>query len=397
MVKRNLLLLDIYNICWNAMFIIPVLIPFYKDELGLTFQDFLIGEAIFAGVVVALEVPSGWLSDIWKRKHVLTLSGVFWAIGWSVLLLAENFTHTIFAQAILGIAISLSSGTTSAILYDTLLAEKREQEFSRHEGRRIGINLYTLAMSSIAGGFLYDMDPSLPLIMTIIVGLPAILATILLIEPSRCKSAMIGHPMKDMAITLNYAIRGHAEVGFIILFAGILFSGTKLIMWMQQPYYMELSLPEKYFGLMMAVGYVLGGVSSHMAHKLDGKVSNLRSLAICLLIALFVSITTALNMHISSVVILMFGASCLYGFASPRVNDAINQRVDSSRRATILSSVYLLRELFFIPISIIAGYFATQNGVCGGLFTIFGWLMFAAVLLLLWSMKKNSVKYPARS
>src|SRR5688572_14890534 len=154
---RNIRLLELHSVFLNALFCVPVLIPFYRDEIGLSFRDFLIGESVFAAVLILLEVPSGWLSDIWKRKHVLALSSVFWIVGLSILLLAENLLHAVLAQGIIGVSVSLFSGTNSAMLYDTLLAEGRTEEYSRLEGRRQGVGLYTVALTGIGGGFLYDL------------------------------------------------------------------------------------------------------------------------------------------------------------------------------------------------------------------------------------------------
>lgn len=391
---RNVRLLEIYNIGLSALFAMPVFVPYYRDVIGLTFRDFLIGEAVFAGVIVALEVPSGWLSDVWKRKHVLLLSCIFWIAGLALLLVAGNLATTVIAQGIIGVGVSLFSGTTSALLYDTLLAEGREQDYSRLEGRRQGLGFYTLAIASIAGGFMYEIHPALPLWCSVIAALPAIACCMAMIEPPRHKSAIQGHPLKDMMITLRYALHGHAEISFIIIFAALLFSGTKLIMWSQQPYYMAIDLPEYYYGILMAGGFVLGGVSSQLAHKLDGRVSNLRALSLALLAALAVCVLSSWHVGLHGVALLMIGGSCIFGMSMPRVSDAINRRVASDRRATILSTANLLRELFFIPLSLLVGAMSELGGVGHGLQGVAGWLVLAGIFIGAWAVLRARQKTP---
>lgn len=387
--KHNTTLLEGYNICLNAIFIMPVFIPFYRDHIGLSFQDFLIGEAVFAAVIVALEVPSGWLSDVWKRKNVLILSCAIWIAGFSVLIVADNLAMTIIAQSIIGVAVSLFSGTNTALLYDTLAAQGREAEYSRREGRRMAFMLYSIAFASIAGGFMYMVHPLLPLLATIAMAFPALFCCILLTEPPRYKTAVQGHPIKDMAITLRYALHGHKEIAFIIIFAALLFSGTKMIMWSQQPYYIELALPEYVFGFLLAGGFVFGGFSSQMAHRLDGRISNLLTLTLCLLAALMICILCGMTVGLHGVALLMIGGTCLYGIAMPRVNNAINIRIASDRRATILSTLNLLRELFFIPISLIAGWLVAGGGIGNGLWAVAGWLALAGLFIALWAWMKH--------
>src|SRR3989339_109824 len=154
-VEKNIRLLELHTILLNGMFVVPVIVPYYRDEIGLSFQDFLIGEVIFALVLLILEVPSGWLSDVWKRKHVMALGAIFDAAGFLILLLANNLPMAILAQAMIGVAISLYSGTNTALLYDSLIACGREGDFARLEGRRNGFGLYSIGIASIFGGFMY--------------------------------------------------------------------------------------------------------------------------------------------------------------------------------------------------------------------------------------------------
>ena len=386
---RNIKLLKYYTISMNFLPCIAVLIPYYSQHIGLSFQDFLYAEAIFAAVVFALEVPSGWISDVWKRKSVLMLAAAIFISGFGLLIFADSFLDAAFAQAWLGIAVSLFSGTNSALLYDSLLAEGREKEFSKQEGRRVGIGLYSFAISSILGGILYEINPQLPIYITVLAGLPAILSAYLMVEPPRVKSAITVHPIKDMLVTMRYALHGHTEIAFIIIFAAILFSSTKLIMWMQQPYYMALNIPEFYFGILMAVGAILGGVSSQLGHHIDGHISNIKLLFIVFLSAIAICFLSGFFMSYVGVALLMLGGSCLFGMSNPRIDNAINSRIDSSRRATILSTKNLLVQLFFIPSSLIIGILIDKGGISFGLYGIIGWLMLGGFCIAAWEFYKH--------
>lgn len=230
---KNINLLEIHEVTMNALFIIPVLVPFYRDEIGLDFQDFLFCEAIFAFTVCALEIPSGWISDIWNRKYVLMLSNLFIILGFTALMFANNLPTAIISQIIIGISVSLMSGTNSALLYDTLIASKNEKYFARFEGRRRGFGLYSIAAASFVGGFLYEINRELPIILSICTISIGLIATIFIVEPPRKKKAIQHHPVADMLSTIRYTLVGNTAIGGIIVFSAALFCSTKLIMWMQ--------------------------------------------------------------------------------------------------------------------------------------------------------------------
>ncbi len=349
----------------------------------------MIGEAVFALVVVLLDVPSGWLSDIWNRKYVLGLGSIFELAGFAILLAADNLAMAITAQAVIGIAISLYSGTNSALLYDSLLEIGREKEFGTLEGRRNGFGLYGIGAASVIGGILYTFDHNLPIYATIVSIITAGLASLLMTEPERHKSAVQGHPLEDMSSTMRYAIHGHMEVGLILLFSSALFCATKLNMWIQQPYYMELEILEAWFGVLMAAGYVTGGLASHFSHLMFKRTSNIIALAVVWGIAVIACLGSAVHVGYHGIVLLMLGGSFIFGAAFPRVREAINVRVSSERRATIISTSSFLQQIIFIPLGLLIGALSDAYGVAVSLYGVAAWLVASGVLLIAWAIHKN--------
>ncbi len=387
--RNNIKLLEAYTICTNMGFVIPVILPYYRDQMGLDFKDFLLGEACFAAVVVLLEVPTGWISDVWKRKNTLMLGAFFDLLGYMCLLIGDNLFWAILGQSIIGVGISLISGTNSAMLYDSLLSEGREAEYRRLEGRRGSFGFYSVAFASIIGGLLYPIDHQLPLILSMAAIAMAMVMAFTMDEPTRHKRRPEKHPLADMAETARYALRGHADVGLIILFAAAMFCSTKLIMWSQQPYYMAMGLHESLYGLLMAAGFLMAGASSQLGHKLDGRVGSVKMLAGIWVVAISVCLIASLYLGWAGVVLLMVGGSCLYGIAFPRVSEAINNRVDSARRATVLSTQSLMSSLFFIPVSTLMGYVSDSYGVEGALRGIACWLALAGLCLMMLVVRKG--------
>ena len=387
-VERNIRLLRSHALFMNMAFVIPVIMPYYRDEMGLSFQDFLIGEAAFAAVIVALDVPTGWLSDVWQRKHVLALGTFMQLCGYAILAVAHSLFGAVLAQSVIGIGISLLNGTISAMMYESLMCGGREAEYRRVEGRRNGYALYSVAGASVLGGMMYPYAHHLPVILSVLAQLCSLVVACLMDEPERHRKMPEKHPVADIIETTRYALR-HPEVGFIIVFASVMFCSTKLIMWTQQPYYMALGLKESLYGVLMAVGFVLGGFSSQMAHRLDGRVGTYSALMIAWGLALAVALGAGLSLGLPGVALLMAGGTCVYGIAAPRVSEAINKNVGSERRATVLSTQSLLTSLLFMPVSTVMGRVSEAAGVQATLLAIAGWLCIAGLSLALWALRRR--------
>jgi MFS family permease len=391
---RNIRLIEAHALFANMLFVIPVILPFYRDRMGLSFDDFLFGEACFAGTLVLLDVPAGWISDAWKRKYVMALGSALEAAGFAMLLFAHGLAMAASAQIVIGIGCSLISGTNTALLYESLLAEGREGEYRRREGRRGGIYLYSCAFAGLTGGLIYPHSHTLPVVLCVIMQVVAVGVAFLLDEPKRTRRRVEKHPVLDVIETSRYAL-SHPEIGFLLVFAAVMFCTTKTIMWTQQPYYIALGIPESWFGMLMAVGWLLGGTSSALAHLLDGKTTAFRALFIAWAAATIVCLGAAAHLGWSGVVLLMFGGTCIYGMTAPRVGEMMNRYVDSDRRATVLSTQSLLISLLFIPLSRGMGYASNAHGVQGVLVLLAAWLGVAGTCLALWSAWRERVKLRA--
>jgi MFS family permease len=387
-VDRNIRLLEAHAVCINLSFVVAVIMPFYRDEMGLSFKDFLLGEAAFAATVILLDVPAGLLSDLWQRRHVLALGTLLEFAGYGLLLFAHGLGMAMLAQSVIGVGICLLNGTNSALLYESLAAQGRTDEYRRREGRRAGMGLYSVAGASVFSGLFYHLNHLLPVCLSLVALGAGIVIACALDEPERHRKMPEKHPVADIVQTARYALR-HPQVGIIIVFAAVMFCATKMIMWSQQPYYMAMGLDERYFGLLMAVGFGLGGFSSHMAHRLDGKIGSMKALVLVWLAAVMACLGAAAHLGWSGVALLMVGGTCLYGMAAPRVSEAINSHVSSARRATILSTQSLLVSLMFIPVSWAMGRVSDRWGMQAVLVFLALWLGIAGICLALWFLRRR--------
>lgn len=349
--NRNIWLISIYTICTNAIFVLPVIVP-YMNSIGISFKQFLIGEAIFSAAVLLAEVPSGWISDVWRRRATLILGLFFGVLGFVMLTLADSFFDVVMSQATIGIAVALNSGTVSALLYDTLLAEGREDEFHKHQGRIHGIGLYSVAAACLIGGVLFQIDAKLPLFFNIIIYCVGMIAVAFVHEPPRFKRAPEKNMFRDIIETARYALHGHKEIAGIIMVSMVVFCATKLFLWAQQPYYEMVGIPVAWFGVIMAGIYLFSGSAGVLSHHIERFGSNRAKLIVMtgILITAALLLWAIPNPYLA--ISLFAGATMIFGLGFPVVQNAINVRVGSERRATILSTASLMIHIMFIPTSI---------------------------------------------
>ncbi len=369
--NRNIWLLKIHTLLNGALFVLPVLVPYFKEGIGLDYNQFMLCQAIFSASIIIMEMPTGMIADLWTRRQTMIAATVTYALGQVLLYLADGFFQAAGAEIMMGIGVSLLSGTRSALLYDSLLAAGQEGRYMKEQGFLHGLGLYTLAASSALGGLMYAWNIDLPVILGAVTSFLAIGAALFLQEPAWHRETVRKHPLADLIETTKFALHGHAEIAGIILLSAVLFAVTKTLLWSQQPYYIYLGLPVTWFGIMTAAGNLLGGAAGQAAHMVGRRFSNLRVLYGCLILLLTACVICGAFPGYHAVGLLLLG-SMVWGYGFPRVQDAINKRVPSARRATILSTANLMVHVFSVPLLALIGLVTEREGIATSLLVLAG-------------------------
>ncbi|MFC7044557.1 MFS transporter [Halobacteriaceae archaeon GCM10025711] len=134
---------------------------------GLSFTEIGLIATIQSIIVVAGEVPTGYVGDRIGRRNSLFVAAVLFFVSNAGYLVAKDFWGFMFVFGTLSFGHTFVSGSGSAWLYDTLKEHDMENEFTRVSGRAGAINKWVMAVTMIAGGLLYVVDPFYPFIAAV--------------------------------------------------------------------------------------------------------------------------------------------------------------------------------------------------------------------------------------
>jgi MFS family permease len=388
-VRYNANLVVWHTLLLNTMFFIPVVVPYFRDSLGVDYQGFMLTQAIFSGVIILMDVPTGLLADVWTRRRIMVVGTALYAVGELLMLVVHGFVGAAIAEALLGVAVSLLSGAKMALLYDSMAEAGQGEDYSRKQGFVHGSGLYATGFSALLGGWLYGLHPALPMGLSAVMAVLAMMASCLIVEPARHREAVRKHPVADMIETMRYALHGHKEVAGIIILSGVAFTVTRVIFWAQQPYYEMLGIPTVWFGVLAGINFLIAGAGGHFSHKLDGRVGDMKALFGCLIAAFVVCLGCGLLANRAGVALIVAGGA-IYGIGWARTLTAINHLVDSQRRATILSTANFMLSVFSIPLLALSGAVETHYNIYASLLTLAA--IAAAAGMAAWPLMKGGRK-----
>ena len=336
--------MNIYSNIWKLyvikglkwfMIVMPIVVIFFQEN-GLSLQEVMILQGMYSFMVATMEIPSGYLADVFGRKNTLILGGIFCFFGFLIISLSFSFWYFIIGEIILGIGSSFISGADSAILYDSLAESKKENEYTKVEGVAYGIGNFSEAIAGICGGLLAEISLRLPWNVQVVVAGLIIPFTFLLVEPKKHQQNKLAKSFKTIWQVVKFSLVENKTLKWLIILSSSIGFSTLSLAWFAQPYFKSIDMPLKYFGFAWAFLNLTTGFSSINAYRMQGLFSKdsfliLLSLGISIPIFLLSKSTTILGL------ILITTVYIVRGLATPIMRTYINDLTPSNMRATVLS------------------------------------------------------------
>ena len=359
---------------------------------GLSFTQIGLIASIQSIVVVTSEIPTGYIGDRIGRRNSLAVGAFILLVSNASYLVATDFVGFAFTFISLSFGGTFISGSGSAWLYDTLQEHDIEDEFTRISGRGRAIGLYVGAAGCVIGAALYTVNRFYPFVAGIVTAALAI-AFVLRLPQNEAYDDEADLEQDRMSVAdaipvIRDQVTGPRLRWFVVYVSLISGAIWTMDMWIQPiardaieatflPTLESLPVPRPeilFIGLLYGAFRLLSAVTSDYASDIEDLLGVRKAV---LLIPVSIAVTYVLAGFLPWVVFPMFFA--LKGGGSllrPIQNRYLNDNVASVGRATLLSSVAMLRQVAGIPFRVGSGVLADMFSaveavaILGGLFLV---------------------------
>lgn len=349
-------------------------------------QDIFTLKAIYSVAIVTMEVPSGWMADVWGRKKTLFAGSVLGAAGFALYSFSFGFWAFAIAEIVLGIGHACVSGADSAMLFDSLKASGKTDRYIKDEGRITSAGNFAEALAGVLGGLLAAISLRTPFYFQFVVAAIAIPAAFTLIEP-KIHSIEHIHSIKKMFINVKNTLVTNHNLRVSIILSAITGTATLTFAWLVQPFFLEIDLPVELYGIFWTALNLTVGVSSVFAHRVETALGNKYTI-------LSIIFLVTGGYYLTGIAISYWGMAFLFlfyltrGIATPILKNYINQYSQSEIRATILSVRDFIIRIIFAVIGPLLGWI-TDNISLKSAFLFAGSFYLLAALIVVIPWNKN--------
>ncbi len=364
-----------------------VLTIFWQRQVGMSMTQIMALQAGFGLAVAIFEFPSGFLADRIGYRRTLVIASLVTAAGWGLYVGAATFWRIAAAEALLGVGLSLVSGTDSALLYESLLDSGDERGFARWSGRMVFWGQSAEGLAALSAGLLYATSAHLPFQIEVVVWIVNLGVAASMSEPSRAQPPL-SRGVAQVREMLRFVLTESPRL-LRLIFAIVIFGLASFIpVWMIQIYAVESGLPEPWLGPMWAAANFIVALTALLSHRLERALGLPTALAFCGVLV-GIGYFGLASVHRVWGFAFYFCLTAARGLSSPMLQHEEHRALTSADRAGFLSLRSLLFRLSFLVLGPAVGWSVDRNGQRPALFAM-GVLLCFGIAMAVGGLRKRS-------
>lgn len=359
---RNISLFYLFTIVLNSWWISANWIFFWTRYM--TYGSLGLIDALAFGFGLLMEIPTGSIADLLGKRKTIIAAMSFALIGIIIMTFSDSYYGILIGFLICQFGWALYSGAAEAMAYDTLIDEKKEEQFEEVITTSSTIAGISTIVTTLIGGLAYTINFRLPHILWAISYFFGLLLSFFIKEP---KTDLEKFSLKSYFLQFKTGFRELFKTNLrqYVVFFFALYGSFIIYDWgLVKPAFAERF---GYFANEQAILFAGLGIVGAVIVKLIPRIRKITG--------------DRVGMYILSILLAMAYAFMFFnwGFAGfipialldlsgriiqPWLSIIINKEIPSKYRATTISTSVLLSRLPYVFVAIIAGE-AAQNGQLG--------------------------------
>lgn len=403
--KNNMRIYPIYKMfSWDLLFYYAITFLFLTQVKGFTASQVLLADSFYAIFRVISQIPCVNIIDSFGKQKSLLIGNLLVTLSIIMIILGHGFPLLILFNLLQALGYNLKGLCEPTILSDSIPESSSSAKiYSKIDSK--GSSLYYIfdAISSATTGFLYVLNPYIPMILCLICCLISTVLSLALNEPisntkvEKNKSTGFIAYYKDILTTFKQIMKS-GRLKSLLIFSLCFWAILSVWSTLRSSILVDIGVPEQYFGIILAAMQIIASISSRKQQWFHNKLKNRAltwfslSVSIGLILTgllVVCNISFAVSLTITLITIALFGIikgpyftlSQRYfnSFSNPEVNTkifAVKSLLENIGRVLLaLFASYLLDitatayasiiigSMFFVIFIFLLNYMKTRVGL----------------------------------
>ncbi len=389
--QRNIKLFPIYKLfSYDILFYYAVSILFLTGVKGFSLSQTALISSIYSFAAILSQIPASIVADKIGLRNSMIAGNILimiWAIFY---LTVPSFSIIIIGEFCCAFGFALKGVSESPFLYSSLKKINKVSSFAKIEGKGSSLYFIVEAVASISAGYLYFINPYLPMIFT---ATCALTATILAFYMKPIKNVEKAKASTKERFTEMFSgfkfIFNSKRLHAILIFACVFYGIRALSNLYIKTFLNDINVSSTLFGYIFAFASIASAIGSLVQDKIERRHRNktLTTIAITyilsfVLIGMLALIFKNYNVLLTVGIIVFMIQSLINGAYRIIIKEYVSRYTTSSIRPKLMS-IYYLAESFGSAILMFVASKTIDLAPIGVSYCVFGFCLFIVMIVIL--------------
>lgn len=411
--KNNIKIYYIYKtFSWDLLFYYAISFMFLTNYKGLTAAQVVFADSFFPIFKILFQIPCTILIEKFEKKTGLIVGNTLLAIYILFVLGCKNMYTLIIGNIFMALAFVLKNLCESNILYDSLLNTRNKGKlFSKIEGKSSAMYYFFEAFSCVASGFLYIINPNIPIIICLLCVIISIILSYLFKtipinvtneNKEQLANISIIKILKTYTRHLKNAFKyifSSSRLRLLIYFNAIFISLISLLTSYRRSLLLDINISAQNIGIIFSVLGLISGIFSSITPQLHKIFKNkaLTYMGLYFSLSIVISgLAVVLNFPYSiCLLIVLLAQTIQYVIKGPYytlIRQYLSSFASSKLRLHIVSASTLIEGLVSGIVSLVGAYLLTFTSTAYASIIIGIISLFILAILLIYMKDKVGLK-----
>ena len=364
--KRNMKLFPTYKkLSWDYLFFYTINFLFLIEVKHINPADVVLIDSFYYLFAVISQIPATFIIEFLGRKNSIILANIMSCAYMVVILLSKNLFNLVFAEILSAISFAIKESAEPSLLNESIPPTKMKSKIFAKINEKGLANYYILnAVSTILAGILYEVNPYIPISLSLITLIFVTVLSTFFIEPvktNKKEKIQSVNQLKEMKQSFIFVLKSE-RIKSLILFSAVMTSVLGILTNYEVSMMEDLSIPASHLGILFAVLGLMSSIGAKKQEIFHDRFRNKSLLVIGFVITLgcvFGGIAGVLAKEYKIIIIVISLFYVIRYIFSGIYHSLIEKYLSNFTNQEIDTKIFIVNNLFKSIVSAMAGIVAS--------------------------------------
>ena len=276
--KRNMKLFPVYKaLSWDYIFFYTINFLFLTQVKNINPADVVLIDSFYYLFTMFSQIPTTFIIEFLGRKNSIILGNILSCLYMVVIIFSNNLFNLVIAEILSATSFAIKESIEPSLLNESIPPSRFKSKIFAKISQKGASRYYIInAISTIIAGILYEVNPYIPILLSLCILIITTIMAVLFIEPVRKakkkKIQSVGQ-FKELGEAFKFVLKSE-RVKSLILFAAIIKGITSILTNYEISMLEELKIQASYLGILFTILGIVAGIATQKQERFHNKLGN---------------------------------------------------------------------------------------------------------------------------